>query len=636
MARHIVIGTAGHVDHGKTTLVKALTGMETDTTKEEKKRGLTINLGFAYLDLPNGQRVGIVDVPGHEKFIKNMVAGLPGINMVLLVIDANEGVMPQTIEHLDILTLLGVTEFLIVLTKIDTVDEELRELVREDIQEQLAGTAAADADIVETDAVTGKGIPELIQKIQDMTAEVPEAGDDGDARMNIDRVFSVKGFGTVVTGTLLDGDVSVGDDLYVYPGCRKVRVRNIQNHDQNVTKAEPRQRTALNLANIATDDLIRGDVLSASDSLESTWMLDVKVTCLKHSPVSIGLWDRMRLLIGTREVMVRAVPIGAETIEPGQEGFLQLRMEQEQVIVKERDRFILRTFSPMHTVAGGEVLDASPKKHRRFKADILEHLKARDEGNHDEVIADFLHHKSSPFTVKEELMAYTHLDGNNIDIVLEQLLASGVIRETPLGYIHEEAYKAWRGKALQLLLDYHRKYPLRAGMPDSEFRARLSAQMPEKEMQELIAMMIHDDCCRAEGRAIAASRFHVTFTAEQKKSRQKLEQALETSGYTPLKTDELLAMDKQAKAVLDAMKGDTVLFLTAEYVVSKKWYDQAVEAITAYFKTNPTITLSDFRDLIQSNRKASLLLLDYMDTQHVTKRLENHRIAGEALKEALS
>ena len=258
MARHIVIGTAGHVDHGKTTLVKALTGIDTDTTAEEKKRGLTINLGFAYLDLPNHTRVGIVDVPGHERFIKNMVAGLPGINMVLLVIDANEGVMPQTREHLDILTLLGVRNFLIVLTKIDTVDRELRELAVEDIREQMAHTAAAHADIVETDAVTGQGIPELIQKIQAMAGKISDAADNDAARLNIDRVFSIKGFGTIVTGTLLDGRVSVGNELWAYPGSFRVRVRNIQVHEQNESVAEPGQRTALNLANVSKEQLVRG------------------------------------------------------------------------------------------------------------------------------------------------------------------------------------------------------------------------------------------------------------------------------------------------------------------------------------------------------------------------------------------
>lgn len=369
---NIVIGTAGHVDHGKTTLIKALTGIETDTTKEEKKRGMSINLGFAYLDLPNGQRVGIVDVPGHEKFIKNMVAGLPGINLVLLVIDAGEGVMPQTREHIDILTLLGVKNFLIVLTKVDTVDKELLELAVDDIRGQLADTPLADADIVETDAVSGKGIPELLSKIEEWTEKIPDTTADGKARLNVDRVFSVKGFGTVVTGTLLDSSVTVGDELTVYPSRKKTRIRSIQVHEEDVKRVTARHRTALNLANIAVDEIERGDVLSASDRLKPTWMLDVKVTCLRDAFAPIGLWDRVRLLVGTREVMARAVPIGTERIEPGKEGFLQLRLEMEQVVVKERDRFILRTYSPMHTIAGGEVLDAAPKKHRRFKAAVLE------------------------------------------------------------------------------------------------------------------------------------------------------------------------------------------------------------------------------------------------------------------------
>ena len=257
---NIVIGTAGHVDHGKTTLIKALTGIETDTTKEEKKRGMSINLGFAYLDLPHGHRVGIVDVPGHEKFIKNMVAGLPGINLVLLVIDAGEGVMPQTREHIDILTLLGVRNFLIVLTKVDTVDEELLELAVEDIREQLAGTPLEHADIVKTDAVSGKGIPELLKKIEECADKAKDEREDGSARLNVDRVFSVKGFGTVVTGTLLDGTLSTGDELTVYPSLKKTRVRNIQVHEQDVKKVTSHHRTALNLAGLTTDEIERGDV----------------------------------------------------------------------------------------------------------------------------------------------------------------------------------------------------------------------------------------------------------------------------------------------------------------------------------------------------------------------------------------
>lgn len=629
MAQHIVIGTAGHVDHGKTTLVKALTGIETDTTKEEKKRGLTINLGFAYLDLPNGRRVGIVDVPGHEKFIKNMVAGLPGINMILLVIDANEGVMPQTIEHLDILTLLGITEYLIVITKIDTVDADLRELVREDIREQLAGTPAADADIIETDAMTGKGIPELIQKIQKMTDKIPEVDDHGDARMNIDRVFSVKGFGTVVTGTLLDGSVSVGDDLYLYPGDKKIRVRNIQVHEQNVPKAEPSQRTAMNLANIASDALKRGDILCASPDLKPTWMIDVKVNVLSHSPVAIGLWDRLRLLVGTTEVMVRAVPLGTDRIEPGQEGFLQLRMEEEQVIVKVRDRFILRSFSPMHTIAGGEVLDAAPKKHRRFKEEVLDSLQAKDEGNTDAVVADFLRNNANLFASAGDIQNYTHLAPPTIEEAIANLVADGTVKATKAGYIHTDVYNDWRGKAVQLLLGYHKKFPLRPGMPVSEFRSRLNKALPEKAMTELLQLMTAGGACRVENGIVAGSKFHVTFTPAQEKTRQALLSAFETSGFTAVRLDELIAPYKDGAAILDAMNNESIIFLSPEYGLSKKAYAKAVEKVCAYVGEHGKIGLGEFRDLTDSSRKSSLLLLEYMDTQHVTKRVENYRVLGD-------
>ncbi|MEN6412185.1 MAG: selenocysteine-specific translation elongation factor [Veillonellales bacterium] len=632
MAQHIVIGTAGHVDHGKTMLIKALTGIETDTTIEEKKRGMSINLGFAYLDLPNHTRVGIVDVPGHERFIKNMVAGLPGINLVLLVIDANEGVMPQTREHLDILTLLGVRNFLIVLTKIDTVDADLKEMAIEDIRDQLADTIVADAAIVETDAVTGRGIPELIQKIQDMTEQIPDVVSDGMARLNIDRVFSVKGFGTVVTGTLLDGSVSIGDELYVYPGGKKVRIRNIQIHEQNVKKAEPKQRTALNLANIAKDELQRGDVLAASDKLKATWMLDVKVKCLGRSPLSIGLWDRVRLLVGTREVMARTVPIGTEAINPGEEGFVQLRLEQEQLVVKERDYFILRTFSPIHTIAGGEILDASPVKHRRFKADILESLKAKDDGIVDEIVADFLLHKKSPFTTKAELEEYTGFSGDDLQMAIDQLNGAEVIRETPLGYLHKETYKKLRGQVLQILLNYHRKHSLRQGMDISEFRSCLGKDLSERDISELLQLMIEGGICREKDHIIAASNFEVVFNPAQQQTKRKIEVALEKAGFTAVKTDEFTATDKNAAAVLEALNGDTVVFLTFEYVILKRFYQQAVQQVREYLRTNEKIELGDFRDMIGSSRKASLLILEYMDKMHITKRMKDYRVAGECME----
>lgn len=633
---NIVIGTAGHVDHGKTTLIKALTGIETDTTKEEKKRGMSINLGFAYLDLPHGHRVGIVDVPGHEKFIKNMVAGLPGINLVLLVIDAGEGVMPQTREHIDILTLLGVRNFLIVLTKVDTVDEELLELAVEDIREQLAGTPLEHADIVKTDAVSGKGIPELLKKIEECADKAQDEREDGSARLNVDRVFSVKGFGTVVTGTLLDGTLSTGDELTVYPSLKKTRVRNIQVHEQDVKKVTSHHRTALNLAGLTTDEIERGDVLSASDQLKPTWMLDVKVTCLKHAVAPITLWDRVRLLIGTREVMARAVPIGTDSIQPGEDGFLQLRLETEQVVVKERDRFIIRTYSPMHTIAGGEVLDAAPKKHRRFRAEVLESLKTKEEGNIADIIEDFLRHKRQYFTTVREIAEYTGLSQEQAQGEVDGLVQAGKIMKTASAYIHADVYKQIKGQAVQILLAYHQKFPLRIGMSAEEFRSRLhqksNGEVTEKDISALVKLLIADGACKENGNLISAANFEVKFTDKQAALRDKIESIVEKSGYTPMKKDEFYALDKEAESVVEAMCGTSVVQLTPEYVIHKKIYEKAVQAIYDYITEHGQMTLGDFRDMTDSSRKSSMLILEYADSLEITKRVENYRVLGSYWK----
>ncbi|WP_367378570.1 selenocysteine-specific translation elongation factor [Enterococcus gilvus] len=623
---NIVIGTAGHIDHGKTTLIKALTGIETDTTSEEKKRGMSINLGFAYLDLPNNKRVGIVDVPGHEKFIKNMVAGLPGINLVLLVIDATEGIMPQTKEHIDILTLLGIREFLLVLTKVDTVDPELKELVVEDIRDQLADTPLAEAELIETDAVTGTGIKELLATIQAHSEEVQERSGSGSARLNVDRVFSVKGFGTVVTGTLLDGSVNAGDDLYLYPSQKKTRIRNIQVHETDVKSAQAGQRTALNLANIATDEIQRGDVLSVSEKLEDTWMLDVKVTCLPEVETGIGLWDRVRLLVGTREVMARTVPLGVDWIGPGEDGFLQLRLE-EQVAVKERDRFILRSYSPMHTIAGGEVLDAAPHKHRRFKVEILESLKAKEDGSLDELIADFMVNKKQPFTKEKELQEYLGAEKEEIQPILAEMVAADRVIETKVGYLAQASYQKLAEQATEILSSYHKQYRLRFGMPIEEFRSRMRGVLAEKEISTLIALLKVDLVKEANDR-LALQTFDVVFNSYQQAAKEKIEQTLAKNGFTPVKKEDLFGLDKNAEEVLEALNGDTVVFLTHEYVLLGTVFDQAVKVIQDTITAHGQMTLGDFRDLTDSSRKSSMLILEYMDKQGITKRVENYRVLG--------
>ena len=647
---NLVIATAGHVDHGKSTLIKALTGIETDTTKEEKMRGLSINLGFAYLDLPNGQRVGIVDVPGHERFIKNMVAGLPGISLVLLVIDAGEGVMPQTKEHIDILTLLGIQDFFLVLTKVDTVDDEMKALVIADIREQLANTPLADAELIETDAVSGKGLDLLKKKIQDWAETRPEQAKKGDARLNVDRVFSIKGFGTVVTGTLLDGSVRIGDELTVYPGGTKTRIRNIQVHEQNVVQADAPHRTALNLANVSVEEIHRGDVLSKVPFLQPTWMIDAKIQCLRSAPTAMELWDRVRLLVGTREIMARIVPLGVDQIEPGCDGFMQLRLE-EAIVIKEGDRFILRTYSPIFTIGGGEVLDAAPKKHRRFKEDVLESLKIKEEGNLEDIVADFLRNSCDVFTPASKIAAYLGLAEEHIQAIVQHLRQEKIIEETALGYIHSEVYKKMRGQTLQFLLSYHQRYPLRKGMAIEELRSRMrnllhinpkyrdiQTEDSRSRMRKLLSdrvislflqLMIEHQYCRLEGSYVAAAKFYVVFSETQLAVKKSIETTLEKSGFTPLKVEDLSSLAKDADAVLEALRGDSVIFLTPEYVIAKSVYDQAVKKIIDYIGEYGKMTLGDFRDITKSSRKSSMLILEYADAGEVTKRVENYRVLGK-------
>lgn len=625
---NIVIGTAGHIDHGKTTLIKALTGIDTDTTKEEKKRGMSINLGFAYLNLPNQQRVGFVDVPGHEKFIKNMVAGLPGLNLILLVIDASEGIMPQTKEHIDILNLLGIHHFLIVLTKIDTIDAELKELVIEDIRDQLLHTPLEKAEIIETDAISGKGIKQLLKKIEAYTEQTSEQVSSGTPRLNIDRVFSVKGFGTVVTGTLLEGELTVGENCYLYPNKRKVRIRNLQVHENNVQKAYAGQRTAINLANITREEVTRGDVLSTADSLEESWMLDVKVSCLAGTDGGISLWDRVRVLIGTKEVMARTVPLGLDWIGPNEEGFLQLRLE-EKVSVKEKDRFILRSYSPMHTIAGGKVLNAVPKKHRRFKQAILESLKAKENGNLNSIIIDFMLNKKQPFTVEKELLTYLGVTLDQLSHSLEELQDKSQIFFTSCGFLLYERYQQLAGKAQKILEEYHKKYRLRDGMPLEEFRSKIRNGLTEKEVFVLIQLLKKFNVIKEQQKRLSVYDFQVQFNSYQQVAKQKIERYLKNSGYMPIKKEELALLDKNAEEVLEALDDNSAVFLTHEYVLSGKIYQQAIQQIRTYIKKNKKMTLADFRDMTNSSRKASMLILESIDKLGITKRVENYRILGK-------
>ncbi|MDM8127885.1 selenocysteine-specific translation elongation factor, partial [Paraclostridium benzoelyticum] len=533
--KNVIIGTAGHIDHGKTTLIKALTGRETDTLAEEKKRGISINLGFTYFDLPSNKRAGIVDVPGHEKFIKNMLAGASGLDMVLLVVAADEGVMPQTVEHMDILTFLNIKKGMIVLTKSDTVEEDFRELVKEDIREKVKGTFLEDAEIIEVDSISKKGLDELINKIDKMTDEIEDKDLETPARLNIDRVFSIKGFGTVVTGTLIEGKISIDDDLVIYPKELKTKIRSIQVHGESVETAYAGQRTAINISNVKVEEINRGDVLASPHSLEEAMMLDVRLSIVKHTDAGLKHWDRLRLYHGTREILCRAVPLEVEEIMPGESGLVQLRLE-ESIVAKKGDKFVVRRYSPMETIGGGIVIDTNPRKHKRFDANVIEALKIKEKGELSDILEAYLKNNSRNYPNIKEIMSYSGESEDNIKKSLEKLIGQEKVICINNMYMHINQYNTLKEKAESELQAYHKKFRLREGMLKEEVRSKVESKFKTRDFDILLDLFINDELIKVNGNFVSLKKFNVVFNEKQTKIKNEIEKILNNAGLNNIYT----------------------------------------------------------------------------------------------------
>ena len=626
MNNNVIIGTAGHIDHGKTTLIKALSGIETDTTQEEKDRGMSINLGFAYFDLPSGKRCGVVDVPGHEKFIKNMLAGVSGINLVLLLVDSREGIMPQTKEHIDILTLLGIENYIIVMTKIDLIEEEYRELVKEDIREFIAGTVLENSPIIEVDSISKKGLDNLLETIDKKTEDIEAKNVEKNARLNIDRSFQVKGFGTVVTGTLTEGVVNVGDELVIYPKGIKTKVRNIQVHAKDVDKAYAGQRTAINLANIKFDDVKRGDTLATVDSLTNTYMLDSEIKLINDERANLELWDRVRVYIGTEEVMARVVPLGTDLLKAGESSFAQLRLEDE-IAVKNYDKFIIRTYSPMITIGGGVILDANPNKHRRFNEEILEKLKVQLEGNSTDLIANYILSHNNYLVSKDSIVKDLQLPEEEVVESLVQLTQSVTVYETKLGYIHKKKYEEVLEKLKKLLVEYHNKFKLKVGIPKIEVLSKF--KLSQKETLELLDLFIANNEIRLEGNLIAEKDFVVNYDKKQLAEKERIEKDLLEGGFTPPTIKDLTNGEKPKVEILESLIDNTIVRLDADLVLHANVLKEAIQKVEDHFKTNDQMGLAEFRDMSGSSRKYSMAILEYLDKLGITRRVENYRVLAK-------
>ena len=635
--KNIIVGTAGHIDHGKTTLIKALTGRNTDRWEEEQRRGITIDLGFTYFDLKNGDRVGIIDVPGHEKFINNMVAGVVGMDLVLLVVAADEGIMPQTREHMDILGLLGIKKSILVINKCDLVDEEWLELVEEEIQEELEGTFLEGAPVVKVSAATGQGLDELTDTIQQLMSDEVVAKDiQTIPRLPIDRAFTLSGFGTIITGTLISGTITREDVLEMYPIGKECKIRNIQVHGQNQDKCYAGQRVAINLSNVKKKEIRRGCVLAPKNSMKNTDLLDVKLKVLEDSMRILTNHERLHLYTGTSEILCRAVLLDKEQIGPGEEGLVQLRLEEE-IAVKRGDRFVVRFYSPMETIGGGIVLEPNPVRKKRFDAQAIEELKKKESGSLGDVMElQIKEHGDTMITLAELAKVMAH-SVDELKEYLEELEESGTIFVFPMKkdtYLwHRDSEFAVRQKIEEALQKYHSEHPYRYGMKKAEIHNTFLKKIKPNIFDAYIERMTGENVYGRREEYLSLPGYEVPKDAMYLQTEKLIEDTFEKAGYDFVRFSEIdfgkIPRQTAEDVVLMMIDEGKVLRINEEMFTMKHLMDEAKEKIQNHLKEENLITIAQVRDMFSTSRKSAKPILEYMDSIKVTKKTggESERVA---------
>ena len=635
--KNIIVGTAGHIDHGKTTLIKALTGRNTDRWEEEQRRGITIDLGFTYFDLKNGDRVGIIDVPGHEKFINNMVAGVVGMDLVLLVVAADEGIMPQTREHMDILGLLGIKKSILVINKCDLVDEEWLELVEEEIQEELEGTFLEGAPVVKVSAATGQGLDELTDTIQQLMSDEVVAKDiQTIPRLPIDRAFTLSGFGTIITGTLISGTITREDVLEMYPIGKECKIRNIQVHGQNQDKCYAGQRVAINLSNVKKKEIRRGCVLAPKNSMKNTDLLDVKLKVLEDSMRILTNHERLHLYTGTSEILCRAVLLDKEQIGPGEEGLVQLRLEEE-IAVKRGDRFVVRFYSPMETIGGGIVLEPNPVRKKRFDAQAIEELKKKESGSLGDVMElQIKEHGDTMITLAELAKVMAH-SVDELKEYLEELEESGTIFVFPMKkdtYLwHRDSEFAVRQKIEETLQKYHSEHPYRYGMKKAEIHNTFLKKIKPNIFDAYIERMTEENVYGRREEYLSLPGYEVPRDAMYLQTEKLIEDTFEKAGYDFVRFSEIdfgkIPRQTAEDVVLMMIDEGKVIRINEEMFTMKHLMDEAKGKIQNHLKEENLITIAQVRDMFSTSRKSAKPILEYMDSIKVTKKTggESERVA---------
>jgi selenocysteine-specific elongation factor len=611
-----VIGTAGHVDHGKSTLVQALTGIDPDRLREEKSRGMTIDLGFAWLQLPSGPEISIVDVPGHERFIKNMLAGVGGIDVALLVVAADEGVMPQTREHLAIIDLLGIGKGVVAITKSDLVEADWLELVQADIEEVLAGTTLEGSELVACSAVSGAGITELLAALERAIEGTPAKRDIGRPRLWIDRAFIISGFGTVVTGTLIDGTLAAGQEIELLPERQRLRIRGLQTHRHKVESAQPGTRTAVNLAGISTDELRRGELLTSPGWLQPTTAADVRLRTVTELSRPVRHNAAVTFHTGSAEIPAKIRLLDRSELMPGDSCWAQVRLTQPLALVK-GDTFVIRT--PNDTVGGGSVVDSHPRRHRRHHAPTLESLELLERGSPEEALLGLLA-KLEPVSFSG-LVRETELSSAAAKELLNALLSDG--RVVQLGqdgsFYTAGGYRRVLNDALRYLDGYFGEHPLRSGMPREELKSRLGVNA--RLFNDLLDRWAQEGVVTQSTSVVAIAGRNVRLTEAQRRELDAFLVSLSTSPFSP-------PVDSQPEPDLLGYLADQgdVVAVGEGIVFSRDAFDDMQAQITRHLQEHGTITLAQVRDLFGTSRRYAQALLEYLDEVHVTRRVGDERV----------
>lgn len=621
--KNIIIGTAGHVDHGKTRLIKALSGIDTDRLEEEKKRGITIELGFAHIPNDAGYNIGVIDVPGHEKFIKNMLAGIGGIDFVLFVVAADEGIMPQTREHFEILQALGIDDGIIAITKTDMVDEEWLELVQEDIRDYVEGSFLEGKPMIPVSAKSGENIDllkeEIIRKCdrESKRIEAPEM-----FRLPVDRVFTKSGFGTVVTGTLMDGTCSLNDEVHVFPEETPAKIRGIQTYGNDVEQAVAGQRTAINLSGVRKEDIRRGDVIAAKSAVSVTGMLDVKLKIFDSSERMVLNNSRVHLYCGSKEVLTKVILMDRDALSAGEEAYVQFRLE-EPIAVRRGDRFIIRFYSPIITIGGGQILDAVPEKHKRNRENVLEGFRTLESGNISDIFV--LKTGGHKFYSKELLLQELGMLPETGNREIERCIKEGKLVELEDGTILAASkFQMMTDRLIQLLQEYHESNPLAEGMPKQELQSRFRDTWHIQE-DKIILGAVHRlmdlgtlmDC----GKTVSMQGFEAVLTPEQEKLKERIAGMYKDAGIEIPKNDEIYALDPDKRvinAIFDRLYKEGVLVkVDPSYNISQEGWNRVVAAARTA-GAEGSFVLADFRDTLNTSRKYASVYLAALDRAGIT------------------